>query len=632
MSNEKSRGDTPQKGEAAIADQQLAEGKSQTDPNSDPRHITMGREIPTEFYADQPYIVHTDDGAWLCVLTTGAGREGQSGQHVVSLRSTDRGRTWEEPVKIEHPDGPEASWVVAHKAPSGRIFAFYIHNTDNIRELKADNPPYSTGYTRRMDSFGYYVFKFSDDHGRSWSRERYTIPVREFEIDRNNVYKGSIRLFWNVGKPFDWDGVFYLPLHKVGGLGYGWFTSSEGALLRCKNLFTEKDPEKFEWETLPEGDIGLRTPPGGGPVAEEQSFTHLSDGTFFCVYRTIDGFPACTYSGDQGRTWTEPVYMTFADGRRMKNPRAANFAWRCENGNFLYWFHHHGGRHIGELPDPERRTRAYQDRNPAWLSGGVEVDTPEGKRIQWSEPEIVIYDDDTYVRMSYPDMIEDNGKVYISETQKFIARVHEMDNELLEGMWNSFDRSELTDDGLLLNLGGREMIPESVAAPRIPHFTERDNERHDYGTRDLRTGFTLDAWVRLDTLSPGQVVLDARDETGKGYALLTSQRDTLELILNDGRAENRWDCDPGCLKAGESHHVAVIVDGGPKIITFVMDGKVCDGGNFRQYGWGRYSPHLKDINGDHTLRLSRILKSLRIYGRAIRNAEARGNYLADLNT
>ena len=55
------------------------------------RHIVNGSVIPDEFYADQPYIVKTDDGAWLCVITTGKGAEGEGGQHVVTLRSTDRG-------------------------------------------------------------------------------------------------------------------------------------------------------------------------------------------------------------------------------------------------------------------------------------------------------------------------------------------------------------------------------------------------------------------------------------------------------------------------------------------------------------------------------------------------------------
>ncbi|MFO8078999.1 MAG: hypothetical protein R6V07_01725 [Armatimonadota bacterium] len=37
----------------------------------DERHISNGREIPGEGYADQPYIVQTDDGAWLRAMTTG---------------------------------------------------------------------------------------------------------------------------------------------------------------------------------------------------------------------------------------------------------------------------------------------------------------------------------------------------------------------------------------------------------------------------------------------------------------------------------------------------------------------------------------------------------------------------------
>ena len=49
-----------------------------TDPEQDPRCIVNGWEIPTETYADQPYIVRTDDGAWLCAVTTGAGAGAQN--------------------------------------------------------------------------------------------------------------------------------------------------------------------------------------------------------------------------------------------------------------------------------------------------------------------------------------------------------------------------------------------------------------------------------------------------------------------------------------------------------------------------------------------------------------------------
>ena len=152
----------------------------------DPRHLANGWNIPSEGYADQPYIVKTEDGAWLCVMTTGAGKEGEGGQHVVSLRSADQGRTWEKPVDIEPADGPEASYAVALKVPGGRIYVFYNHNTDRVPEVKREDK----GTLKRVDSLGHYVFKFSDDHGRTWSAKRYDVPIREFECDRNIVYGG----------------------------------------------------------------------------------------------------------------------------------------------------------------------------------------------------------------------------------------------------------------------------------------------------------------------------------------------------------------------------------------------------------------------------------------------------------
>ena len=585
--------------------------------NPDVRHIANGLEIPTEHYSDQPYIVKTDDDAWLCVLTTGAGHEGQTGQHVVTLRSANQGRTWDPSVDVEPADGPEASYAVLLKIPGGRIYCFYNHNTDNVREVIADDPPYRGGKCTRVDSLGHFVFKYSDDHGRSWSRERYDIPVRQMAIDRENAYEGRLRFFWNVGKPFIHNDAAYVSLHKVGGFGHGFFTRSEGVLLKSENILTRRDARQIAWETLPDGDAGLRTPPGGGPIAEEHSYTVLSDGTFYCVYRTVDGHPACAYSRDCGRTWTQPQYVRDAHGRLIKHPRAANFVWTCAVGHYLYWFHNHGGAW-------------YEDRNPVWLCGGQEVDTPQGREIRWSQPEIVLYDDDPYVRMSYPDLVEENGRYFLTETQKDVARVHEIDPSLLGGLWAQSSHAAVADDGLILNLSGD--VPKTVDMPHLPAFSARDNERSDYGTKDLRQGFSIDLWLQFDALDAGQVALDNRLESGQGLGLITTARATLEIVLNDGRTESRWDCDPGLLETGRNHHVVVVVDGGPKIITFVVDGKLCNGGEYRQFGWGRFNPNLRDVAAGKTLRIAPrmngTVSSLRIYNRYLRTSEAIGAFRA----
>ena len=586
------------------------------------RHAHNGSEIPTESYSDQPYIVPTADGAWLCVLTTGPGHEGAKGQHVVSLRSTDQGRTWEKPVDVEPLDGPEASYAVALKAPGGRLFVFYNHNTDRVPEVKRED----SGVYTRVDSLGHFVFKVSEDHGRSWSAQRYDIPMRLFACDRSNTYAGKLCFFWNVGKPFVLHGAAYVSLHKVGAMGAGFFAQSEGVLLVSQNLLTEPDPARITWETLPDGEIGLRTPPGGGRVSEEQSYSVLSDGSIYCVYRCVDGHPVEAYSRDAGHTWSTPRYKAYADGRLMKHPRAANFAWRCNNGKYLYWFHNHGGSFLRGMPE----WGPYEDRNPVWLSAGEEVDTPRGREIRWSQPEIVVYDDDTYIRMSYPDLVEEGGKLYLTETNKDIARTHQIEARFLERLFGQFEATTLTPDGLLLSLPEAGLpLPAAVPMPKLPEFLARDNKKLDYGTKDNRTGFTIEFRATFTSLVAGQVLLDSRNERGHGIVVQTTARRTLEIVLHDGRTENRWDCDPGVLRRGREHHIVILVDAGPKIISFVVDGRFNDGGDARQFGWGRFSHDLRTPHGAKDLRLAPsfrgTLKALRLYNRALLVSEAIGN-------
>jgi hypothetical protein len=70
------------------------------------------------------------------------------------------------------------------------------------------------------------------------------------------------------------------------------------------------------------------------------------------------------------------------------------------------------------------------------------------------------------------------------------------------------------------------------------------------------------------------------------------------------------------------------VDGGPKIISFIIDGKFCDGGDDRQFGWGRFSPSLMSANGGRALRIAQDVLGLRLYNRAVRTSEAIGNFRA----
>lgn len=573
---------------------------------ADWRLMENGVIIPVSSgYADQPYFLRANDGALVLICTTGRRHEGESGQHVACVRSEDNGRTWSAPVPLEPDDGVEASYAVMLKTPSGRLYAFYNHNTDNIRKVPGDKAAYPDGWCRRVDSLGYFVFKYSDDHGKTWSEKRYTVPVREFQIDRENTADGKIRYFWNVGRPFTYRQAGYIPLHKVGGFGVDFFTRSEGALLCSRNILTEPDPDKVIFETLPDGDIGLRAPEGGGQIAEEQSFAVLSDGSFFCVYRTVSGYSVCAYSRDEGHTWSRPDYMRYPNGRRIKNSRSATFIWKLSGSRYLYWFNNHNGK-------------SYADRNPIWCLAAHEADSPEGKKLDFSQPEILLYTDNLTRRMSYPDLLElDSGDLLLSETEKETARMHTVPKEFAEKVLGQWNRPALPGPEHLI-IDWNETGSSVVAPPALPVFYDREGGWEMITGKDCRSGFSVELCIKAGA-EPG-VLADNRKPGGRGFAVELTEDRTIRAVLNDGRSESHWTSCTSLNEKADSHAV-VIIDGGPKVILLVINGIFDDGGEQRQFGFGMFHPFFQSPNGAE-LRIGTHVSMLRIYSRALLTAEA----------
>lgn len=597
---------------ALAAAPSLLSGTETTSSVQDWRNIETGSEIPREGYSDQPYVVLTREGHWLCVLTTGRGVEGETGQHIISTISTDRGKTWSTPVDIEPANGPEASWVMPLATPGGRVYVFYTYNTENLRLDTKSNSPRAA---KRVDTLGQYAFKYSDDGGRSWSKDRYFIPMRLMRIDRENAYGGKLLYFWGVGKPITTRTGAMFGWAKVGKWGDpGTMVTSQGVFMKSNNILTEKDPTQIHWETLPAGDEGLRAPKG--PVSDEANLVELNDGSLYATYRSIDGYNCAAYSRDGGKTWTPPAYATYTpQGRRIKHPRAANFVKKFANGKYLLWFHNQGGEAVHAGP-----WQYYTGRNPAWVTGGIE----KNGFIHWSQPEILLYHPDPNIRTSYPDFIEDGGEYYVTETIKTYARVHHIDKTLLEGLWNQETNRSVAQNGLALTLTDAAARPDSAfAMPSLANLSKGG-------------GFTLEFWLKLDELSPGQVLFDAREDNKRGVSVRTSDRFTLVLALHDGQHEFTWDNDPGThegtLRSGMWQHVVFIVDGASRVVSVVVDGVLNDGGAVRQYGWGRFDAALGDVNGAREGKLAPAIfgqvKAMRLYTRYLRTSEAVGNFRA----
>ena len=563
--------------------------------NADLRYIGNGYEIPGCAYADQPYVIVCKDGSWLCILTTSQGTEYAYMNNIVSTKSFDHGKTWTTPFNVEVAGVPQSSWAVPLKVPGGRIYVFYNYNEYGF-----------SGIEGVMS--GPFMFKYSDDNGETWSEKRYEVPIRKTKIDQENYTNGKNQFFWSIDKPVVTGKAAYIAFSKILRTSPdqpGFYKRSEGFVLKSENIIHEKDPEKISWLTLPEGDEGIRNP-GFGNVQAEHNMVILNNGDLYVVYRTIDGSPAYSISSDGGKTFSIPEYMCYANGKRMGNPRACPKIYKTDDGKYLFWFHNNF------------RKNSYNGRNPAWLSGGIE----KNGNIVWSQPEIVLYDTDPAVLgMSYPDFIEQDGKLWITETQKNKARVHEIDPDLIRGMWNQWKVSPLPLKGLIMNSDEQMLAQDKINFPRLPDLLSGG-------------GFTLELWLTVNHFESGQKLFSTIGPRHKGIRVSLQKSNSIEIELNDGEIReaglegNRiFVSDQNTVTEGQLHHVVFVIDGAAKIATIITDGILSDGGtDTREYGWGRIYPYLTGLNDTNTCffdkKFDGVIHRMKVYNKALRTSEA----------
>lgn len=548
----------------------------------DRRNIETGQEIPAEGYADMPLVVTLSDGSWLCTLTTGPGEEGAPGQSIIATRSTDLGMSWSEPVHIAPRNathGSENSWVVPlHVAGQGspelgRVYAFYITNGDHITNV----PGRDDLVEPRVDMLGWYVYRFSDDAGATWSNAfRIDIPVTW--ADRRNTFAGKVQMLWGVDEPVISEDRTLIAFTKIRRYLVG---STEGWLLASPNLATESDPAMHEWQLLPMGNEGpqsawrgLRSETHFRATQSEHDLTALNEPNHFILTnRTDTGEISISRSTDAGDTWSEPEPMRYADGRPIRNPRANAKVWKAGDSRYLLWFHNHGGT-------------TFMDRNPGWIAGGLERDG----HILWSQPEIALYHTDPNVRISYPDLIEEGDRYWLTETDKDTARVHEIDRTLLEGLWAQLDE---------------QAIPplDVLTTPAVIDLSAGE-------------GFSIALTLSSETLKSKQELVRVSDGES-GLVLRVGEGPTLVVDVHAQGQSFTWSSDFIETAEYETHHAVVTFDGGPAIVTMIVDGKLHDGAGTRQFGWGRFPPEFPPI----TIGPSES-DDIKVYARALRTSEA----------
>jgi len=494
------------------------------------------------------------------------------------LWSDDLGATWVSGVRLEPVGAVTNAYGVIVQSLAGRVYVVYNRNSDNVTTLPNSTTPI------RNDELGHFVMRWSDDGGESWSPGFLEVPFRPTWIDGNNTFRGAVKMMWSVDQVKVAGGRTYHAFTKIGTFDQA--APEESFFLSSPNLLTAADAAEVTWDLLPAGEQGVRAP-SRGMQWEEAHVAPLPSGSgFFSVCRTNTGYLSAASTADPTAAagWSAPggfasywAALPAAAGRLLKNPEGPitlkSFPSRGNRFLLLFYFN--------SLPGYRNVTEARPCRNPVWVASGAE----EAGEVRFSQPEVAVYGLQLYGQAAwldqgfgYPDMIEDGGRIFITETNKTHARVHALDDGMLT-LLLSQDTLAAVPTGRIAYAWGPGSQGASFATPPLPNpsaysgpgdgstlalwLTAHAASDPAANSTLLDVG-TLRLWVRAGSRA---VQLDVRDGVGQSASLATDAECTARL-----------------LSAGP-HLLAAVLDAGAHMLTLSVDGALCDGGAAAEFGW-----------------------------------------------
>ena len=611
----------------------------------------------------QPMIVVADDGSWVCSWKTGT-REASPDCHIVCNRSVDKGLTWSPEQDVEPEDHAHpSSDSCLHKSPvTGRIFCIYRYNV---------NSHVGPGTTAHAGGF---FFRYSDDHGQTWSGKRYPIPTRRTAIDHPT---GELSA-WTcgqgpvvIGDGFWFSGTKYEIANKGGGMET-WFWVSP-------NILSEKNPESIKWENKPDGKRGITTAHGHKYWEEAALVTLSDDNHLYCVMRTRNaGFLGQSYSKDGGNTWSEPTPAEYWDGSgEVNNPKAGPALLKLSDGTYFLTFYN-------DRADKTTHWSKLFDRSPLWSAVGWQ----DGDVLKFSQPEILLYNDqDTSSSaegnrfdIHAPFVFETDGRIFVAYANKLTdLQVTEIPCTLIEGLKNQRIARRIKTDHLAVWIDANDdpigrTVPvhapakvdavlgvEGETAGKAPThdkvsaacFSFQRQDGGDmmtlhgidvgalFGGLDEGASLAVELWAQFRDVKAGQTLLNNRNAKGHGIWLGLEMDGRVSIELTD--VESRTQKAASGRKSVSANrwcHIVANVDGASDVITLLIDGKISGDNprkNFHEMGRA-----LGDINGSSTvfighqsagLQSPKIpfrgrISQLRIYDRYLTTNEAIANYRA----
>lgn len=260
-------------------------------------------ESPTRLFETRAVV--TPGGDYLLMFPVGKHYGGATTKvnDLVTMRSSDRGRTWTPPRPAFTIDYNQHGFVPLVPRGSKRIYAFGtqpVWSKFSVANGQQENAPIG--------------FRWSDDDGHTWSDVRLIEPAGDPGFRGMSVMRmcETDRGTWLIGAHLgDW---------------------SVKPLLTRQYLLRSEDQGRT-WTLLPANRPGGWFVPGYNRMDEGRPI-NLGGDKVLAMFRTPEGHLWASWSDDDGRTWTPPRPTP------LVHPDAPPMLFHLSDGKTLVAFHH----------------------------------------------------------------------------------------------------------------------------------------------------------------------------------------------------------------------------------------------------------------------------------------------------
>ena len=317
-------------------------------------------------YNDHFQVIFDETRKVLYAFWTQATSEGNADHHIAFSKSSDKGKSWSEPVVLA---GSEcraypklaASWQQPMLTKSGRLYCLW--NQQTASRQKSTTMLYG-------QMFGVY----SDDAGETWTGLQ-KVPMERMDKDSAELGVDPCWCNWQRPLRLGKDGRFFVGCTRFGKAPYDKCSGSGVEFWQFENI--DDDPEV--------GDIRISVSAKNRetlPGVEEASVVKLPDGRLFAEMRSGMGCPMWSQSRDGGRTWSALKPLVDAEGNRIPHPMSPCplYDWKGpEAGSGTYFTFAHMAYDNTKGP--------YQTRGPLYLLAG-RFDPNGEQPIRFSAPKL----------------------------------------------------------------------------------------------------------------------------------------------------------------------------------------------------------------------------------------------------